>query len=95
MGGGTGTTVAAIVGTVEIFDIVIALVKVIVQVVPTIRADQQAAENVSFAVFWLALTDFAAFLLNLLPNGTLDNRLMHILENHIWIMVVLFHLVGC
>lgn len=60
-----------------------------VQVVPTIRTDQQAAENVSFAVFWLALTDFAAFLLNLLPNGTLDNRLMHILENHPVLTVII------
>lgn len=81
MGGGTGTTVAAIVGTVEIFDIVVALVEMIIQVVTTIRTDQQTAENVSLTILGFALTDLSALFLDLFPDYTVNDGLMDVFEN--------------
>ena len=76
MGGGTGTTVAAIVGTVEIFDIVVALVEMIIQVVTTIRTDQQTVENVSLTILGFALTDISALFLDLFPDYTVNDGLI-------------------
>lgn len=81
MGGGTGTTVAAIVGTVEIFDIVVALVEMIIQVVTTILTDQQTAENVSLTILGVALTDLSALFLDLFPDYTVNDGLMDVFEN--------------
>ena len=81
MGGGTGATVAAIVGTVEILDIVVALVEMIIQVVTTIRTDQQTAENVSLPILGFALTDLSALFLDLFPDYTVDDGIMDVFED--------------
>ena len=76
MGGGTGTTVAAIVGTVEILDIVVALIEVVIQIVSTVRTDQQTAENVSLTILGFALTDISALFLDLFPDYTVNDGLI-------------------
>ena len=76
VGGGTGSTVATIVGTVEILDIVVALVEMIIQVMTTIRTDQQTAENVSLTILGFALTDLSALFLDLRPDYTVNDGLM-------------------
>ena len=81
MGRGAAAPATVVIGTVEILDIVIALVEVVIQVVTAIRAYQQAAEHIPFPVLGFSSEDFPSFFLNLFPDGTVNNWLMHILKN--------------
>ena len=81
MGGGAAAPAAVVIGTVKILDIVISLVEVVVQIVTTVRAYQQAAEHIPFSIFGLPSADFSTLFLNLFPDGTVNHWLMHILEN--------------
>ena len=82
MGRGTGAAVALIVGAVEILDLRIALIEVKVKVAAAVGADQQSGKHIVFSVVGTALADFAPFLLHLLIDSPLDDRLMDILEHH-------------
>ena len=82
MGRGASAAVALIIGTVEISDLRVSLIEVEMQVVPAIGTDQQAGKHILLALVGSALADFAPFLLNLLPHGAINNRLMDIFENH-------------
>ena len=52
------------------------------QVVSAIGTDQQTGKHILFALVGAALADFPPFLLNLLPHGAVNDRLMDIFENH-------------
>ena len=80
--GGTGSAISTIVRTVEILDIVIALVEVVIQIVPTVRANQEAAEDVPLRILRFALTHLAALFLNLFPDSAVNNGFVNILEHH-------------
>lgn len=82
MGRGASAAVALIIGTVEISDLRVSLIEVEMQVVSAIGTDQQAGKHILLALVGSALADFAPFLLNLLPHGAINNRLMDIFENH-------------
>lgn len=82
MGRGTGAAVALIVGAVEILDLRIALIEVKVKVAAAVGADQQSGKHIVFSVVGTALADFSPFLLHLLIDSPLDDRLMDILEHH-------------
>ena len=47
----------------------------------TVRAYQQTTKHIPFPVFGFSSADFPAFFLNLFPDGTVNNWLMHILKN--------------
>lgn len=81
MGRCTSPPAAVVVGAVEVFDIVISLIEMEVQVMTAIRTNQQAAEHITFAVLRLSPADLPAFLLNLLPDHPFDDRLMDIFED--------------
>ena len=81
MGRGAAAPATVVIGTVEILDIVIALVEVVIQVVTAIRAYQQAAEHITFAVLRLSTANLATLFLNLFPDHTINNQLMHVFEN--------------
>ena len=53
----------------------------IIQVVTTIRTDQQTAENVSLPILGFALTDLSSLFLDLLPDYTVNDGLMDVFEN--------------
>ena len=82
MGRGAGAAVALIVGAVEISDLRVSLIEMEMQVVSAIGTDQQTGKHILFALVGAALADFTPFLLNLLPHGAVNDRLMDILENH-------------
>ena len=82
MGRGAGAAVAFIIGTVEISDLRVPLIEMEMQVVSAIGTDQQPGKHILFALVGAALADFAPFLLNLLPHGTVNDRLMDVFENH-------------
>lgn len=82
MGRGAGAAVAFIIGTVEISDLRVSLIEMEMQVVSAIGTDQQTGKHILFAFIGTALADFASFLLNLFPHGTVNDRLMDILENY-------------
>ena len=82
MGRGASAAVALIIGTVEISDLRVSLIEVEMQVVSAIGTDQQTGKHILFALVGAALADFTPFLLNLLPHGAINNRLMDIFENH-------------
>ena len=81
MGRGAAAPATVVIGTVEILDIVIALVEVVIQVVTAIRAYQQAAEHIPFPVLGFSSADFPSLFLNLFPDHTINNRLMPVFEN--------------
>ena len=80
--GSTGSAISMIIRTVEILDIVVALVEVVIQVVPTVRANQKAAEDVPLRILRLALAHLSALFLNLFPDRTVNNGFVDILEHH-------------
>ena len=82
MGRGAGAAVALIVGAVEISDLRVSLIEMEMQVVYAIGTDQQTGKHILFAFIGTALADFAPFLLNLLPHGTVNDRLMDVFEYH-------------
>ena len=82
MGRGAGAAVAFIIGTVEISDLRVPLIEMKMQVVSAIGTDQQTGKYILFALVGAALADFPPFLLNLLPHGAVNDRLMDIFENH-------------
>ena len=82
MSRGTGAAVALVVGTVEIPDFRVSLIEMEVQVVSTISTDQQTGKHILFAFVGTALANLATLLLNLLPHGAVNDRLMDIFENH-------------
>ena len=58
---------------------------------------QNTAEHIAVSFFGFPFTDFSTLLLNLLPNGTLNNRLVNIFEDdHIFriILDTLFVFIG-
>ena len=57
-------------------------IEVKMKVTAAIGADQQAGKHIVFSIVGAALTDFATFLLHLLIDSPLDDRLMDILEHH-------------
>jgi len=94
---GTSPSAALIVGTVEILDFRVPLVEMEVEIAATISAHQEAGKHIAFPFIGAALADFPPLLLDLLPYGTINNRLMHILENGPVFKVILdslFVLVG-
>lgn len=94
---GTSASVALIVGAVKILDIRIALIEMEVEIAAAIGAYQEAGEHIAFPVVGSALADFPPLLLDLFPYGTINDRLMHILENDPVFTVILdplFVLVG-
>lgn len=82
MGRGASAAVALIIGTVEISDFRVSLIEMEMQVVSAIGTDQQAGKHILLALVGSALADFTPFLLNLLPHGAVNDRLMDIRENH-------------
>ena len=88
MGRGAGAAVALIVGAVEISDLRVSLIEMEMQVVSAIGTDQQTGKHILFALVGAALADFTPFLLNLLPHGAVNDRLMDILENHLILTVI-------
>ena len=88
MGRGAGAAVALIVGAVEISDLRVSLIEMEMQVVSAIGTDQQTGKHILFALVGAALADFTPFLLNLLPHGAVNDRLMDILENHLIFTVI-------
>jgi hypothetical protein len=68
--------------TVEIFDVAVALIEVIPEVVAAVGADEKAAEHILLAVFGrtLAGLGFASFL-NLLPCRPVYDGFMHIFKD--------------
>ncbi len=82
MGRGAGAAVAFIIGAVEISYLRISLIEMEMQVIPAIGTDQQTGKHILFALVGAALADFPPFLLNLLPHGTVNDRLMDVFENH-------------
>ena len=94
---GTGTSIALVVGAVEILDIRIALIEMEVEIAATISTYQQAGKHIAFPIARAALADFAPFLLNLLPHGTIYDRFVDVLENDPVLTIILnplFVLVG-
>lgn len=81
MGGGAGAAIAIVVGAVKILDLRIALIEVEVKVAAAVRTDKEAGKHIVFSVVGTALTDFAALLLYLLIDDSLDDRLMDILKH--------------
>ena len=97
MGRGTRSSVALVVGTVEILDIRIALIEMEVEIAATVSAHQEAGEHIAFPIVCPALTYLTTLLLHLLPNTPVNDRLMHIFEhNPVFTVVVnaLFVFVG-
>ena len=97
MGRGTGPPVALIVGTVEILDIGVALVEMEVEVIAAIGTHQQTGKHIAFPIVGTALAYLPSLLLDLLPHGAVNDRLMHILENDPVFTVILdplFVLIG-
>lgn len=47
----------------------------------TIRTNQKTAEHIPFTVFGFPPADLPALLLNLFPDHTINDRLMHIFED--------------
>ncbi len=88
MGRGAGAAVALIVGAVEISDLRVSLIEMEMQVGSAIGTDQQTGKHILFALVGAALADFTPFLLNLLPHGAVNDRLMDILENHLIFTVI-------
>ena len=78
---GTGPPVALVVGAVKILDIGVALVEMEVEVIATIGTHQQTGKHIAFSIVSAALPYFPSLLLDLFPHGTVNDRLMHILEN--------------
>ena len=89
MGRGTGSTVALVVGAVEVGDFWIPLIKVEMQIVSAVGADQQAGKHMFLTLMGPALADFPALFLDLLPCGPLDNWLMDIQEDGPILTVIL------
>lgn len=81
MGRCTSPPAAVVVGAVKVFDIVISLIEMEVQFMTAIRTNQQAAEHITFAVLRLSPANLATLFLNLFPDHTINNRLMHVFEN--------------
>ena len=90
MGRGTGPPVALVVGTVEILDIGVALVEMEVEVIAAIGTYQKAGEHIALPIVSAALAYFPPLLLDLFPHGTVNDRLMHILENDPILTVILY-----
>ena len=91
------TTISFVVGASVKLDVVILLVEVVVQIVTAIGTDQQTREHTRRSVLFLALADLSPLLLDLLPNRTLHDGRMYVLENRPILRVVinaLFQLVG-
>ena len=82
MGRSAAAPATAVIGTVEIPDIGIALAETVIQAVSAIRASQKAAEDIPLRILRLALTHLAALFLNLFPDGTVNNGLVNILEHY-------------
>ena len=97
MRGGTGASIALVVGAVEILDIGIALIEMEVEIAATIGTHQQAGKHIAFPIARAALADFSPFLLNLLPHGSIYDRFVDVFENDPVLTVILnalFVLVG-
>ena len=82
MGGLAGTTVALVVGAVEILDFRVALIEVKVQIAAAVCADKQAGEHIVFSVAGTAFAHLSTLLLYLLKHGTFNNGFVNILEHH-------------
>ena len=82
MGRCTSPPAAVVVGAVEVFNIVISLIEMEVQIMTTVRTDQKSAEHIPFTVFGFPPADLATLFLNLFPDHTINNRLMHVFEDH-------------
>ena len=78
---GTSSTVALVVGAVEILDLRVALVEMEVKVIAAVRTDQKAGKHMFLTFMSAALTDLSPPLLNFLPGGPVNDGLMHILED--------------
>ena len=68
--------------SVSTADLRVPLIEMKMQVVSAIGTDQQTGKHILFALVGAALADFPPFLLNLLPHGAVNDRLMDIFENH-------------
>ena len=82
MGGLTGTTVALVVGAVEILDFRVALIEVEVQIAAAVCADKQAGEHIVFSVAGTAFAHLSTLLLYLFKHGTFNNGFVNILEHY-------------
>ena len=82
MGGLAGTTVALVVGAVEILDFRVALIEVEVQIAAAVCADKQAGEHIVFSVAGTAFAHLSALLLYLFKHGTFNNGFVNILKHY-------------
>ncbi len=86
---GASTPIALIIGTIEIFDVRVALIEVVMQIVSAVGTDKQTGEHIGFSFIRFPLTDFTPLLLHLFPDGTVNNRIMHVLKDNPIVTVVL------
>ena len=87
--GAAGAAIALVVGAVEILDLRVSLIEMKMKVAPAVGADQKPGKHAPFPVLRLTLSHLAALLLHLFKDGTLNDRLMHILENRPVLTVIL------
>ena len=75
MGRGAAAPATAVIGAVEILDIVISLVEVVVQIMTAVRTYQQTTEHIPFPVLGFPSADFPALFPDLFPDGTVNKCL--------------------